>query len=112
MLGGLQGNEVRDIFVDNLKAVFFVKDFAGNPDYREIKGFPDPRQPGKKIKAVFKDGETMYGYTHAINLDQLGFFMVPSDVQCNNERVFAVYSSIEALEIDDRPIDLKAVKGG
>jgi hypothetical protein len=99
-VGGMHGEEMKKIFIDDLKAVFFVRDFGGNKDYKETKspdGFPGS---GKKIRAVFKDGETISGYTHVFNMDQPGFFLIPLDQKSNNERVFIVYSSLSTLEVD------------
>jgi len=107
MIGGVEGGEVKEVYVANLKAIFFVKDFDGNPSYREVKAFPERPVSGKKLKAVFKDGEIMVGYTHAINFDQPGCFMVPADSNSNNERIYAIYSFMTELEIDGRPIDLR-----
>ena len=44
-----------------LKAVFFVKDHAGNKDYQEKKAF-ERVVPGRKLQVVFKDGETLVGF--------------------------------------------------
>ena len=52
------GSKPLDVYVNVLKAVFFVKDFTGDKQYQEKKTF-DTAKPavGKKIKVVFKDGE-------------------------------------------------------
>jgi len=107
MVGGVEGGAVKEIYVASLKAIFFVKDFQGDPAYHEVKAFSERPVSGKKVKAVFKDGEIMVGYTHAINFDQPGFFMVPADTNSNNERIYAIFSAMTELEIDGRPIDLR-----
>ena len=105
-VGGMHGEEVKEIFIDNLKAIFFVKDFEGNRDYKETKDFSDHPTSGKKIRALFEDGETITGYTHSINMDQPGLFLVPVDPKSNNERIFIVFSSLSSLEVDDSLVDL------
>ena len=105
-VGGIQGEEIKEIFMDNLKAIFFVKDFTGDRDYKETKDFSDHPASGKQILALFKDGETITGYTHSINMDQPGLFLVPVDPKSNNERIFIVFSSLSTLEVDGSPIDL------
>jgi len=107
MKNHLEGSEVQKVDVERLKGVFFVKDFQGNRDYHEVKRFRDQPVSAKKVKAVFADGEVMYGYTHAINHDLPGFFLVPADPNSNNERVFAVFSSIVRLEVDGRNVAMK-----
>ena len=105
-VGGIHGEEVKKIFVDNLKAIFFVKDFSGNRDYKETKDVFDSPASGKKIRAIFRDGEIVSGHTHALNLNQPGFFLVPADPQSNNERVFIVFSSLSTLEVDGSLVDI------
>jgi hypothetical protein len=105
-VGGIHGEEIKKIFVDNLKAIFFVKDFSGNRAYQEIKDFADRPASGKHIRAQFKDGEVASGHTHALNLNQPGFFLVPVDPQSNNERMFIVFSSLSTLEVDGSRVEI------
>jgi hypothetical protein len=105
-VGGIHGNEIKKIFVESLKAIFFVKDFSGNKNYIEMKGLTNLLISGKKIRAMFKDGETVSGYTHALNTDQSGFFLIPADPKSNNERIFIVFSSLSSLEIDGSLVNL------
>ena len=103
---GTRGQEIKKIVVDHLKAVFFVKDLSGNKNYREIKGLDCLTASGKKIRVIFKDGESIAGYTHAINMNQPGFFIAPSDPKSNNERIFIVFSSLSQLEVDGSLVNL------
>jgi hypothetical protein len=105
-VGGMHGEEMKKIFINDLKAVFFVRDFSGNKDYQETKNPDGLPGSGKKIRAVFKDGETISGYTHVFNMDQPGFFLIPLDQKSNNERVFIVFSSLSTLEVDGSPVRL------
>jgi hypothetical protein len=105
-VGGMRGEEIKKIYIDDLKAVFFVKDFSGNKDYKETKGPDGFPGSGKKIRAIFKDGETISGYTHVFNMDQPGFFLIPIDPKGNNERVFIVFSSLSTLEVDGSLVKL------
>src|SRR5277367_3291405 len=65
-----------DILMKDLKAIFFVKDFAGNPDHKETPSDDEPKH-GRKIVIAFKDGEEITGRTEAYNPQKLGFFMFP-----------------------------------
>ncbi|UCG66211.1 MAG: hypothetical protein JSW12_04035 [Deltaproteobacteria bacterium] len=58
--GGIPGEEVREIFVDDLKAVFYVKSFDGNKDYNDIRGFIGRPREGKRVKVIFEDGEVIF----------------------------------------------------
>ena len=79
-----------------LKAVFFVKDHAGNKDYQEKKAF-EKMVPGRKLQVVFKDGETLVGATTGYDAARPGFFMVPADPQSNNDRIFVVARAVRAV---------------
>ena len=61
-----------------LKAVFFVRDFEGNPGHRERKTFSVRRQ-GRRVEVTFTDGETMLGTTLNYRPDGQGFFVSPAD---------------------------------
>ncbi len=91
---GGRGTPVR---LAELKAVFFVKDFAGNPSHREA---PDPSQLlGKKIEVTFADGEKLIGSSVAYNPRNLGFFMQSADSASNNERMFVVNRNVKQVKV-------------
>lgn len=54
---------------------------------------------GRKIQVKFLDGETIVGYTTGYSSDRPGFFIVPSDLKGNNERVFVVKTATEKVEM-------------
>ena len=78
-----------EILTRELKAVFFVKDFAGDPGRAEVNEF-DPAHPqaGRRIRVVFNDGELLVGTTAGYQPGRPGFFIVPADPNSNNERCF------------------------
>ena len=89
--------EIREIRLGDLKAVYFVKNFDGDPNYQERDdvarvGF------GKKIRVNFKDGETQVGYTQGFSPDRIGFFVFPVDPASNNDRVFVVKSATDKVQ--------------
>jgi hypothetical protein len=86
------GKESRRVHINELKALFFVRDFAGNPDYQDKKGFFTSDVHGKRIMVEFRDGETLFGFTLSYTSRGLGFFVFPGDPDCNNEKVFIVFS--------------------
>ncbi len=92
----LDGNMV-DINVEKLKAVFFVKDFEGNKDYK--KQYTDVIPGGgKKIKIQFTDGESLIGYTQGYTPNRPVFFVIPADKQSNNQRIFIISSAVKKIE--------------
>lgn len=87
------GGATEEIRMKDLKAVFFVKDFAGNHTRRDLRGFvnaPAETSQGKKIAVQFKDGELLCGYSLSYSPERVGFFMFPADPGSNNLRVFVV----------------------
>ncbi|GBE31890.1 hypothetical protein BMS3Bbin05_00793 [bacterium BMS3Bbin05] len=91
-------NEVIIVEIKDLKAIYFVKSFEGNPDYRE-KGNVGRSGVGKRIKVVFKDGETTFGYTQGFSQDRIGFMVFPADTESNNERIFINKAATEDISM-------------
>jgi len=84
-----------EVHVKDLKAVFFVKDFKGNPAYNESKHFTEKRQcSGRRVEVTFADGEVIVGLTLGYDPSRLGFFVAPADPQSNNLRMFVVSASV------------------
>lgn len=83
-----------------LKAVFFVRDHAGNPEHDESNEFEDgARIHGRKIRVTFNDGETLVGSTQGYAPDRPGFFIVPADPNSNIERCYVVTASTREVQL-------------
>ena len=80
-------SETMFLALSQLKAVFFVREFAGDPKHVEEQEFAHT-QPGRKIEVTFEDGEVLRGTTLAYRADGSGFFVHPADAASNNMRVF------------------------
>jgi uncharacterized protein DUF6982 len=87
-----------DILMKDLKAVFFVKDFAGDPDYRKAPEGDAPKR-GRRVTVTFRDGEELSGATETYNPQKLGFFVFPYDDGGNNLRVFVVNSNVRKVKV-------------
>jgi hypothetical protein len=87
--------------VKDLKAIFFVKDFTGRPDYTPKNEFEGDKAPaGRKIKVVFADGEVIVGTTQGYQPGRPGFFMVPADQADNNiERCYVVSAATSEITL-------------
>ena len=92
------GSKPLDVNIRDLKAIFFVKDFAGNPNYKEQKTF-DAFQPvvGKKIRVIFRDGEEIVGTTQGYQAGRPGFFVFPADKKANAERAFVIAAATRSV---------------
>lgn len=85
------GGEVAEVSQAELKALFFVRDLAGDPKRRDASGFdPGRPAPGRKIRVEFVDGEVIVGTTQGYQRSRPGFFVFPADAGSNNERCFVV----------------------
>ncbi len=91
-------DEIMNIDIEQLKAIFFVKDFEGNKNYKNtyndvISG------GGRKIQVFFNDGEIVIGYSQGYSPDRHGFFVTPADTRSNTERIFVVKSATKKVAI-------------
>ncbi len=92
-------DEIIDIDVSDLKAIFFVKDFEGKPDYQERKGFLDDQNiQGRKVRVIFQDGEAIVGSVLGYDPKRTGFFVIPADPESNNSRIFVVVAATTDVE--------------
>jgi hypothetical protein len=92
------GTKPVEIHTKDLKALFFVKDFAGEPQHVERNEFDPSRPPaGRRIRVVFKDGEVLVGTTTGYQPGRPGFFLVPADASSNNERCYVVAASTREI---------------
>jgi len=99
-LDAAKGSKSTLVHVKDLKAIFFVKDFAGRPDYTPTNEFGgDKTPPGRKIKVVFSDGETIVGTTQGYQPGRPGFFMVPADEAANIERCYVVAAATTEITL-------------
>lgn len=95
-----RGTKPVQVQVKDLKAVFFVKDFTGRPDYNPTNEFEGDRTPpGRKIRVVFQDGETIVGTTQGYQPGRPGFFMLPADSAANIERCYVVAASTSEVTL-------------
>jgi hypothetical protein len=85
--------------IDDLKAVFLVKTFEGNPDYNERKRFLKSDEAlGRKVQIRFLDGEEMQGTIIGYDDQRSGFFLIPPDPESNNISLFAVSQAVINLQ--------------
>ncbi len=98
------GGSPVEVRTKQIKAVFFVKDFAGDGARRDLKGFieaPGETAQGKKLAVRFADGELLCGYSLTYSPEREGFFMFPASQDTNNLRVYVVTAT--AAEIKAGP---------
>jgi hypothetical protein len=93
------GGRPLEIHTTELKALFFVKDFAGNPKHNEKNQFDPVRPaPGRRLRVVFKDGEVLVGATSVYQQGRPGFFMVPADPDSNIARCYIIVAATRRVD--------------
>jgi hypothetical protein len=83
-------SKTTQVHMPDLKAVFGVKTFAGDPRHVEKKTFDGPEPPDGAVRVVFSDGEVLVGTTDGVEPDRPGFFVVPADPDSNNVWAYVV----------------------
>jgi hypothetical protein len=106
----LESNAVEEVSVRDVKAIFFVKSFEGDPNHRDL--FFSTRAPifqGVWMRFQFRDGEVMEGIAHnSIRyLVDPGFFVLPTDPGSNNKLVYVSKSWLT----DHRIIGMRTLEG-
>lgn len=91
---GNERSKAETVSVADLKAVFFVKDYAGQKDRADVPGFEGAQGFGRNAQVTFADGETICGRTTGYNAQALGFFMLPADAGGNNTRIYVVNKAV------------------
>jgi hypothetical protein len=86
------------VVMQELKAVFFVRDFVGNGSYKEGKSFVLGKPlSGRKVEVTFQDGEVLVGTTTGYDPIRPGFFLFPADDRSNNVRMYIVTKAVKAV---------------
>ncbi|MFN8589456.1 MAG: hypothetical protein U0704_16815 [Candidatus Eisenbacteria bacterium] len=108
-LHGVNESSSREVKCAQLKAVFFVKDLAGDPTRKDAAGFPptSPVGQGRRISVQFKDGEILCGHTMAYSAERTGFFLAPADDKGNNIRVYVLKHATTKIAVG-APADVLA----
>jgi hypothetical protein len=85
------------VFLRELKALFFVRDLAGDPA-RHDRLAPPPGETSRGLMEVrFRDGELMVGTVEGEPSDSPGFFLVPADAGSNNLRVYVLAAATRSV---------------
>lgn len=100
-----QGNVEVDL--TQVKALYFVRDFDGQPQYDETHAprDGDQRLRGSRLVRVrFQDGEEQGGLMNRYPPNRPFFFLVPMDPASNNIRILVNRDAVAELQpVDDRP---------
>lgn len=88
-----------EVFLQELKAVFFVRDFFGNPAYKEKKAVTESGRPkGRLLRVTCTDGEVIVGTTTGYDPKRPGFFIFPLDAGWNNIKAYIVSGAVRDVQ--------------
>jgi hypothetical protein len=90
-----------EVKLADLKALFFVKDLAGDPAHHEGTAVDpgDVRTRGAcRIAVEFGDGERLVGLTVRYPPVRSFFFVLPADPQSNNIRILVNRAAVKKME--------------
>jgi type IV pilus assembly protein PilB len=103
-----------DIKWDDLKAVFFVREFEGlagaADDSIQLQASP-VSTVGRHVQVEFVDGEVIQGYAEALKTGLRGLFITPLDRKSNNLRIFIPKTAVKNMRMAPR-LGETMVKGG
>jgi hypothetical protein len=93
--------EVETVALDDVKAIFFVKAFEGDPGYKAGREFTeDSPKAGQAVCVTFGDGEIIRGRVLNMAEERQGFFLFPADPRDNNEKVYVVRAPDARIEVE------------
>jgi hypothetical protein len=92
------GNGAIDVSLKDLKALFFVKDFAGDSSRKDEHKIAEDKKPaGRMVEVMFNDGEVLVGTTTGYDPNRSGFFLFPVYPESNNIRVFILSGFVKQV---------------
>jgi hypothetical protein len=101
-ISSLTDDTIREIDIQSTKAVFFVKDFDGDVQHKNLRFYRGaPIMHDVWLRVEFADGEVMEGLVHntARFLLEPGFLMFPTDPYSNNQFVYVVKSWVKECNV-------------
>lgn len=100
------------IRMHELKAVFFVKDFDGDPRrYDDETTAADTYRHGRKLEVTFPDGEKIIGISETYHPTKPGFFLFPTNPNSNNDHVWVISARAKVRPIPAGTACLKKAAG-
>jgi hypothetical protein len=104
----LDSNDVEEVSVKDVKAVFYVNSFEGSSEHKNLNFHSRaPTVHGVWMRLQFLDGEVMEGivFNSLRYLVDSGFFLLPTDPGSNNKLVYVVKSWL----VDHRVLGLRKI---
>lgn len=85
--------------VDDMKALFWVRDYLGNREFVARRAFGPSHAERRRAIVTFADGEEIWGTVEDAAEGERGFFLLPVDPRDNNVRIFVVRSALKEMRL-------------
>ena len=93
-------DETLRININELKAVFFLKDEKRRAATMQFDREEVEQPLGAPARVEFFDGEIVHGRVQEYTVENTGFFLYPSSPESNNEKIFVVAQSLQTLSLE------------
>jgi len=93
---------VVEVSYAEVKAICFVRDFEGGETWREHRAFlTRPKSAGLWVRLRFRDGDSIEGLlpNNLIQLEAVGFSIVPPDPTFHNQRIFVPRAALAEVQV-------------
>jgi hypothetical protein len=97
-----QSGSLNIIPYQEVKLVCFVRDFGQGEPRKELRLFTTrPKLEGLWLRMYFRDGDAMDGIlsNNLLQLDPVGFSVVPPDPGFQNQRIFVPRAALARIEV-------------
>jgi len=97
----VEGGKASEVRLDDLKAIFFVRTFEGDPKRAEVQTLDtgDPRARGSTtVSFTFEDDETVVGLAIRYPPIKPFHYIVPVDPDSNNLRILINQSAVRSMQ--------------
>ena len=87
---------------EQTRAVYFVRDFKGNPEPDQRKAFASrPKLGGLWVQMQFRDGEALEGVmpNDLLQVGEHGVTITPPDANANTQKVFVPRSALDGFQV-------------
>ena len=94
--------QARLIPYEQVRAVYFVREFEDNPEANQKKVFASrPKSDGLWVRLLFRDGEEIEGLlpNDLLQVENRGYTLTPPDPNTNTQKIFVPRAALESLKV-------------